>query len=259
MKRIKFAIPCVLLIIAMLISAAPSEGNAENFYIKRNGSSRPVGDEMHKRIESLGAYYIDKSSGDTDESKRIYLTFDVGYENGNVAKILDVMKEKGVVGAFFILKYPILKNPDLILRMVNEGHLVCNHTKNHKDMTKLTNDEITKDLSELEEAYFNLTGREISKYFRFPEGRFSQTAIKHINSLGYKSVFWSFAYADWDNNNQQNPALAFDLIINNTHSGEVILLHPTSSTNAEILGGLIDKWREMGYTFGTLDELCKEK
>ena len=126
-------------------------------------------------------------------------------------------------------------------------------------MTKLTNDEITKDLSELEEAYFNLTGREISKYFRFPEGRFSQTAIKHINSLGYKSVFWSFAYADWDNNNQQNPALAFDLIINNTHSGEVILLHPTSSTNAEILGGLIDKWRKMGYTFGTLDELCKEK
>ena len=258
MKEIIFTIACILLIASMLLSATPSENTPQNFYIRRNGNERPACDEMHERIEKLGAYYIDKKANNSDKQKKIYLTFDVGYENGNVAKILDIMKEKGVVGAFFILKYPILKNPDLILRMVDEGHLVCNHTKNHKDLTTLTKDEITRDLKDLEVAYHNLTGKEISKYFRFPEGRFSESCIKHINSLGYKSVFWSFGYADWDNNNQVNPARATELIINNTHSGEVILLHPTSSTNAEILGNLIDRWRGMGYTFGTLDELCSE-
>ncbi len=257
MKKFVLTLICIVLILTMLLSAAPSSSEGVSFYIKRNGNKRPVGDEMHRRLESLGAYYIDKNAMDDDEAGVIYLTFDVGYENGNVEKTLDILKEKNVPGAFFILKYPILKNPELIKRMADEGHLVCNHTKNHKDLSTLTNDEITEDLKNLEDAYFDLTGEKLAKYFRFPEGKYSESALEHINSLGYTSVFWSFGYADWDNNNQSSPERAFKLIIDNTHNGEVILLHPTSSTNVEILPRLIDKWREMGYTFGTLDELCK--
>jgi peptidoglycan-N-acetylmuramic acid deacetylase len=140
--------------------------------------------------------------------------------------------------------------------MVNEGHLVCNHTKRHDDLTKLSEDEITKSITELENLYRNCTGRELSKYFRFPEGRYNETALKCVQNLGYKTIFWSFAYADWDNNHQADEEKSIKKILDNTHNGAVILLHPTSKTNANILKTLITKWREMGYTFGTLDELC---
>ena len=141
------------------------------------------------------------------------------------------------------------------MRMISEGHTVCNHTKNHKDLTKLTEEEIKQDLLSLEKVYEEKTGDMLAKYFRFPEGKYDEKSLKTISCLGYKTIFWSFAYADWDNGNQPPVDSSIKKIIDNTPNGEVILLHPNSATNATILPTLIDKWREMGYKFGTLDEL----
>ena len=139
--------------------------------------------------------------------------------------------------------------------MSDEGHLVCNHTKRHRDLTGCTREEIESDLSALEAIYTEKTGLSLAKYFRFPEGKYSKEALESVKSLGYKTVFWSFAYADWDNKRQPSPEFAKTKILSNTHNGAVILLHPNSKTNALILSELIDEWRNMGYSFGTLDEL----
>ena len=239
-----------------LISASAYDGGV-NWYIKRAGNKQPELPKEHSIIEKYNAYYIDKKLNNTSETKRIYLTFDAGYENGNVEKILDTLKEKNVPGAFFILDHIIRKNTDLVLRMANEGHTVCNHTTNHKDMSKLSKNEIISNLTALEKNYQDTTGMKMAKYFRFPEGRYSESALACVNELGYKTVFWSFGYADWDDKCQPDREASKKKILDNTHNGAVILLHPTSTTNAEILPELIDAWRAMGYSFGTLDELVR--
>ena len=141
--------------------------------------------------------------------------------------------------------------------MKNEGHLVCNHTKNHKDLTKCSDEEILKNVTDLEKIYEERTGNTLDKYFRFPEGRYSESAIKAVNDVGYKTIFWSFAYDDWDNMRQPNAKKAYKKILSNTHDGAIILLHPTSDTNVEIFPSLIKEWKCMGYRFGTLEELTK--
>ena len=239
-----------------LISASASDGGV-NWYIKRNGNNQPELPKEHSVIEKYNAYYIDKKLDDTSQTKRIYLTFDAGYENGNVKKILDTLKEKNVPGAFFILDHIIRKNTDLVLRMANEGHTVCNHTTNHKDMSTLSREEIKTNLTALERTYEDLTRLKMARYFRFPEGRYSENALASVNELGYKTIFWSFGYADWDDRSQPDAEASKKKILDNTHNGAVILLHPTSSTNAKILPELIDEWRAMGYGFGTLDELVR--
>ncbi|MBO6053879.1 MAG: polysaccharide deacetylase family protein [Clostridia bacterium] len=191
-----------------------------------------------------------------EDERVIYLTFDAGYENGNVEKILDTMKDENVPGAFFILDNLVKRNPDLVKRMRDEGHLVCNHTAKHPDMTKKTQEAFESELRAMEDAYRELTGEEIAKYYRPPEGKFSRENLDWARGMGYETVLWSYAYADWDNDRQPDPASSIDKVISGTHNGEVILLHPTSSTNAEILPELIRQWKEMGYRFGTLDELC---
>jgi peptidoglycan-N-acetylmuramic acid deacetylase len=193
-----------------------------------------------------------------DNNKVIYLTFDAGYENGNVEKILDTLKKENVPAAFFLLDNIILKNTDLVIRMAEEGHLVCNHTKNHKNLSRSEESEIIENLKALEDIYRECTGRELDKYFRFPEGKYSIDALRHVNNLGYTTVFWSFAYEDWDNNKQPNTDKAIKKILDNTHNGAVMLFHPTSDTNAKILPTLIKEWKRMGYSFGTLNQL-KEK
>ncbi len=229
--------------------------DTHSWYIKRNGNSRPGFPSDAELLDEYGCYYIDKSCDESN--KRIYITFDAGYENGNVARILDVLKNENVPAAFFVLDNIILKNTDLVKRMVDEGHMVCNHTKRHKDLSCATSEECAKDLLELEEIYEKYTGRTLSKYFRFPEGKYSIDAVKYVNELGYKTIFWSFAYDDWDNNRQMDRAAAMKKVLDNTHPGAVMLFHPTSKVNAEIFGELISAWRDMGYSFGTLDELTK--
>ena len=248
MKKILSA--CILAIMFLTLALKVNAHGELNWYIKRKGRDIPIFPKEAVEAESYDAYYIDKSG-----EKKIYLTFDAGYENGNVEKILDVLKEKSVPAAFFLLDNIILKNSDLVLRMEDEGHLVCNHTKNHKNLSFASEEEIARNLKALEMIYEERCGRKMSKYFRFPEGRYTLQALKTVQSLGYKTIFWSFAYDDWDNGRQPDCDKAIKKVLDNTHDGAVMLFHPTSSTNAEIFPILIDSWRDMGYTFGTLDEL----
>jgi len=232
-----------------------------NWYCKKTTDhSQPTLDSLLSFIEKkeLFAYYIDKEHSElSSEDKVIYLTFDAGYENGNVEKILDVLKTENVPGAFFVLDNIVKRNTDLIKRMNDEGHLVCNHTATHPDMTKkIGKEEFMQELWALEDTCEEL-GIELAPYYRPPEGRFSEDNLKLAAENGYKTIFWSFAYADWDNNSQASPKEALDKVLAGTHNGEVILLHPTSATNAEILDDLIKEWKSMGFRFGTLDELTK--
>ncbi len=233
------------------------DGNGISWFIKRNGNKRPDITNEQKEIEKYNAYYIDKKVNDDSADKVLYITFDTGYENGNTEKILNILRDKEVPAAFFILDHVVLKNTDLVKRMANEGHLVCNHTKNHKNISSFSLEQIKSDLGCLEKIYNEKTGLTMSKYFRFPEGKYSIEALKCVSELGYKTVFWSFAYDDWDNSRQPDIEKAKEKVLSNTHNGAVILLHSTSGTNAAILGELIDKWRDMGYRFGTLDQLVE--
>ena len=230
-----------------------------NWYCKRSkdGNQPPVPQEF-SFVEKHNAYYIDRKHSDKEASEKvIYLTFDAGYENGNVEKILDIMKETDVKGAFFILEHLARKNSRLVKRMAEEGHFVCNHTASHKDMTHVTDrDEFAAELKKMEDICLECAGVRIKKYYRPPEGRFTEQNLVDAAALGYKTVFWSFAYADWDNNKQMDPGAAFEKVVAGTHNGEVILLHPTSETNVKILKDLIVEWKKQGYRFGTLDELC---
>ncbi len=228
-----------------------TSASADNWYFRhtKDGVRPPVPAEM-SYISKHNGYYLGP------DEKVIYLTFDAGYENGNVEKILDTLRDEGVPGAFFILEHLACANTDLVKRMADEGHTVCNHTASHKDMTKLqTKEEFAAELSKMEQIYKDNIGYDLAKFYRPPEGRLSEKNLTWADELGYKTVMWSFAHADWDNANQPNPDTAIKKILAETHNGEIILLHPTSATNAEILPTLIREWKKMGYRFGTLDEL----
>ena len=248
----------VLLLFSAILSLTAFNVFAEEgigWFIKRNGNKQPIFTQEQIEVSNYSGYYIDKSLNDESSEKVLYLTFDAGYENGNVEKILNVLKDKKVPAAFFLLDNIILKNTDIVERMSNEGHLVCNHTKNHKNICNMNSEQINKNLTDLEKIYEQKTGKAMSKYFRFPEGKYSIEALKTVENLGYKTIFWSLAYEDWDNAKQPNSEYALKKLISNTHNGAIILLHPTSETNALILPHLIDEWRNMGYEFGSLDEL----
>ena len=249
---------CVCSIMNTHISAVSDE--AMSFYCIRNKEHKqPRLDPNMSFIEKYDAYYVDKTHPDSVDDKVIYLTFDAGYENGNIQKILDVMRDENVTGAFFILENLIKKDPELVCRMADEGHIVANHTSRHKDMTKVDNiDDFASELDALNELYRSVTGRNMAKYYRPPEGRFDERSLSYAEKLGYKTVFWSFAYADWDNNKQPSADAAKAKIFDNLHNGAVILLHPTSATNAEILSDVIHSLRSDGYRFGTLDELTAQ-
>ena len=205
-------------------------------------------------INNNDGYWI----GNKDE-KVIYLTFDAGYENGNIGKILDVLKEKNVSAAFFVLINLLKKNPELIKQMEREGHLVCNHTAHHKDMSKIDDENaFYSELRSLEVEYEALTGKQMQRFYRPPEGKFSERNLQMASQYGYKTIFWSFAYADWDNTNQPSINFAKKKILDNMHNGAVLLLHPTSATNASVLGEVIDILISEGYRFGKLEELVQK-
>ncbi len=252
MKLVK--IISFLLIFEMLTCIVASAECGSNWYIVKKGNSTPGFPDDAAFIAEHNGIFVDTACIDKGE-KKLYLTFDAGYENGNVAKILDILKDECIEGAFFILNNLIDKNPELVRRMANEGHLVCNHTANHKDMTTLTNDEMLANLARLESKYRDCTGLEMAKIFRFPEGRYSKEKILLCESAGYKTVFWSMAYDDWDNARQPSSASAIKKLLATTHNGAIILLHPTSSTNVEVLPVLIKTWKQQGYTFGSLSDL----
>ena len=235
---------------------ADADTKAHGWYVKRNAShTLPELEPQFGFIGNYGAYYGDtKAAKECD--KVIYLTFDAGYENGNVERILDVLKKHNAPGAFFVLENLVKRNPELIKRMAAEGHLVCNHTKSHPDMTKITDKaRFDLQLSALSDLIYETCGVECAKFYRPPEGKFSEQNLKYANELGYKTVFWSFAYADWDNNRQPSAEYAIKKILDNAHPGEIMLLHPTSKTNADILDTVLTALENDGYRFAALTEL----
>lgn len=242
---------------SLSLSLGTFASTGQSWYCKRTSdhSQPPVGSDI-AYVEECDGYYIDKKHSDQNDEKVVYLTFDAGYENGNVERILDTLANKDVKGAFFVLGHLIECNTQLVKRMQNEGHLVCNHTYSHKCMVGKTKEEFAEELGKLEKCCLEYTGREISKYYRPPEGRFDRKGLECAQEMGYSTVFWSFAYADWDNNRQMSDEAALKKILDNIHNGAVLLLHPTSKTNANIMSRLIDTLQEQGYRFGTLDELC---
>ena len=217
----------------------------------RQEGAAPIGNAGVDQLKRYDAAYI----GDTSQ-KVLYLTFDAGYENGCTEKILDTLKKHQVSAAFFLVGNYIQRNADLVRRMVEEGHTVGNHTMHHYDMSKISDKEtFAKELRDLEALYKETTGQELPKYYRPPQGIYSEENLKMAQELGYKTVFWSLAYVDWNNDAQPTAGEAFAKLLPRTHSGAVVLLHSTSKTNAEILDELLTKWEEEGYHFGTLDEL----
>lgn len=243
----------LIILSALLVGHSSAACNELSWYCIRSGNRQPRVSKEEQLIAQYDGYAIDRSVSDSSEKKVIYLTFDTGYENGNVERVVDTLNKNGIKGAFFLLDNIILKNPDLVKKMHSNGHLICNHTKNHKNLSGATREQIEADLTSLEEICEVRTGIKMAKYFRFPEGRYSENALSYVSSLGYKTIFWSFAYEDWDNGRQMDEDLAIKKILSNTHNGAIILLHPTSKTNADIMQRLIDAWRNMGYEFGTLD------
>ncbi len=211
----------------------------------------PTGPAAVRQLAEYNAAYL----GDTTQPV-IYLTFDSGYENGCTEQILDVLKQHNAPAAFFLVGHYIQTNADLVRRMVAEGHIVGNHTMHHPDMSKLTDkDAFTKELQELETLFRETTGKDLPKYYRPPQGTYSQENLQMAKELGYKTVFWSLAYADWDNNKQPTKEQAFSKLLPRIHNGAVVLLHSTSATNAQILDELLTKWEGMGYRFASIDQL----
>jgi len=228
----------------------------ENWGLKfiENGE-QPKGNAASDDLKKYNAVYV----GPRDK-KTIYLTFDTGYENGNMIAILDALKKHNAPAAFFVVGHFIKSSPDLTRRMCEDGHIVGNHTFSHPDMSKIADKEKFKEeLASLEELFKETTGKDMSRYYRPPQGKYSESNLSHAYELGYSTAFWSLAYVDWLIDKQPSKQQAFDKLIPRIHPGAIVLLHTTSKTNAEILDELLYRYKEMGYTFGSLDQLFNQQ
>lgn len=215
-----------------------------------NSGEQPQGNVSREELAQYNAYFIDDGS-----EKVIYLTFDCGYENGNTEPILDALKAHGAPATFFVVGHFLETAPEMVKRMVEEGHAVGNHTYHHYDVDTVDEKAFQEELQAVEELFRELTGTELSPYYRPPEGKCGITNLKRAQSLGYNTIFWSLAHVDWDVNNQPSHDTAIDKLTGRIHPGAIVLLHNTSSTNGEILDELLTKWEEMGYTFKPLSYL----
>lgn len=214
---------------------------------------RPAGNATIDDLKQYNAYY----ASDTDE-KILYLTFDAGYENGNTPAILEALKKHQAPAVFFAVGNFIKDNPDLIKRMITEGHIVGNHTMTHPDMSQISSMEsFQKELEGVEELYTSVTGEPMTKFYRPPRGVYSTENLSMAKGLGYSTFFWSLAYVDWIQEQQPSKEEAFQKLIPRIHPGAIVLLHNTSSTNAAILDELLTRWEEMGYQFHSIKELTE--
>lgn len=212
----------------------------------------PVGNASAEELAKYDACYI----GDTAK-KTLYITFDAGYENGHTAAILDALKKHNVQAAFFVVGHYLDTAPELVKRMVDEGHVVGNHTYHHPDMSTIRDEAaFHQELEDTEALYKEIVGANMPKLYRPPQGKYSVENLKIAQKLGYKTLLWSLAYVDWIQDKQPSAQQAFDKLIPRTHNGAVVLLHSTSSTNAQILDELLTRWEQAGYTFGRISDLC---
>lgn len=212
----------------------------------------PVANASQEYLRNFDALYV----GDANK-KEIYITFDAGFENGNTERILDALKKHGVKATFFLVGNYFETQPELVKRMAEEGHTIGNHTYSHPDMSKIGDiQSFQTELQKNEALYRDILGSEMPKLYRPPQGKFCEENLKMAQQLGYSTVFWSLAYVDWYVDDQPTPEQAFSKLLPRIHPGAVVLLHSTSSTNAEILDELLTKWEETGYSFGDLEAYC---
>ncbi len=225
------------------------EKKSHSYGVAKNGKPNEISINTQRYFEenSFNAFCLDMKSKD----KVLYLTFDCGYENGYTERILDVLKEKKVNAAFFCTLPQVKENPDLIKRMINEGHIVGNHSVTHPSFAEISTTQITEEIKGMEK-YLKYTFNYSEPFFRFPKGEYTENALTFVDSLGYTSVFWSLAYADWDLDNQKGEQYAFEKVVSRLHPGAVILLHSVSPDNANALDDIIEEARKQGYKFMSL-------
>ena len=243
-------------------STVPGQGTLEDLDNTKQGWGQGYNVNEQNQPESCvlyqqkygqyGTYFLAPSE------KVIYLTFDEGYENGYTAKILDVLKEKQVSGVFFVTMPYVKSQPELVRRMIDEGHIVGNHSVNHPSFPTKDTATCEKEIMELHQYMLDEFGYEMN-LFRFPMGEYSERTLALTQSLGYHSIFWSFAYKDWDPENQPDPTTALERVTSAVHPGAIYLLHAVSKTNTEILGQAIDNFRAQGYTIGKFDLSASEE
>lgn len=218
----------------------------------REKGKLPTGNATADELKKYGAWY-----GEETDDRKIYLTFDCGYENGNTPAILNALKKHHAPAVFFVVGNFIQDNPDLIRQMEQEGHIVGNHTMTHPDMSHISTEEaFRKELQDVEKLYQETTGKTMTKFYRPPRGIYSIQNLKMAQKLGYSTFFWSLAYVDWIQDQQPSREEAFEKLLSRIHPGAIVLLHNTSSTNAAILDELLTRWEDMGYQFHSLKELA---
>lgn len=262
-KKLIGAALCLIIVAAAVISwigfsnrddgAVEAAASNDNWGLSfQEEGKTPVGNATPEFLKQYNAYFCGNS-----EDKKIYLTFDCGYENGYTPAILDALEKHNVKAAFFVVGNYLETSPDLVKRMVEEGHIVGNHTYHHPDMSQISDPAaFQEEITSLEKKYQEITGLEMQKFYRPPQGKYSESNLKMAQELGYQTVFWSLAYVDWYVDQQPTQEEAYAKLLPRIHPGAVVLLHSTSKTNAEILDDLLSKWEQEGYTFGTLNELC---
>ncbi|MBE6049867.1 MAG: delta-lactam-biosynthetic de-N-acetylase [Clostridium sp.] len=256
----KFILPLVFFLLTSFIyqstsvNGFSSDTTELNWYYRASKEKGKIPDgpkESASFLKDYDAYFL----GDTS-NKVLYLTFDEGYEKGYTGQILDTLKELEVPAAFFVVKPYIKEQPDLIKRMVDEGHLVCNHSNHHPSMASITNTEkFNKELTDVEEYFKEVTGQDMPKFFRPPMGKYSKDSLDKTKALGYKTIFWSFAYKDWLTDYQPSESFAIKKIENGVHPGGIILLHAVSETNTKVLKTVLTDLKNEGYEFKSLNDL----
>ena len=215
---------------------------------------KPRGNKTVDELKEYNAYFLKDTT-----DKIIYLTFDAGYENGNMEPILDALAKHKVKATFFVVGNYLETSPELVKRIAQEGHTVANHTYHHKDMSAISDKAaFEKEIVDLETLYEEITGQKMTKFYRPPQGSYCEENLQMAKEMGYHTFFWSLAYVDWYEEKQPSKEEAFDKLLNRIHPGAIVLLHSTSKTNGEIMDELLTKWEEMGYRFGTLQELVGE-
>lgn len=254
LRRNRQVLCCIgaLLLLALVVSlsSAPTALETGSWGLSFGAEGAPpTGNATKDKLAQYDAAFL-------GAGKTIYLTFDCGYEAGYTPQILDVLKAHHVPAAFFVVGTYIDANPELVCRMADEGHTVGNHTEHHYDMSKISDPDVfCEELNSVARKYRAVTGRELPKYYRPPQGVFSEENLRMAQALGYKTVFWSLAYVDWQRDRQPTAEQAFSKLLPRIHDGAVVLLHATSETNAAILDELLTRWEDMGYTFSPITAL----
>ena len=215
---------------------------------------KPTGNATISEMKKYNAYYM--AEGD---EKVIYLTFDCGYENGNTEPILDALKKHNVQATFFVVGHFLESAPDIVKRMVEDGHTVGNHTYHHPDMSKISDTaSFQKEMNDVATLFKETTGTDMAMYYRPPQGKYNTTNLQMAKDMGYSTFFWSLAYVDWNQDDQPGHEEAMEKLTKRVHPGAIVLLHSTSKTNGEIMDEILTKWEEMGYTFRTLADFVEK-